>query len=75
MDNIEFAKQNLGAEVILHIIVPIIGIIIGHNNDSIILGFTNDRGWTGLNDNDIILVHSPIIKSCWYVDKEDIRKL
>lgn len=76
MDNIEFAKQNLGAEVILRSSNFIInGIIVGHDNECIILGFTNDRGWIKLNDDDIILVHSPIIRSYWYVDKINIRKL
>ena len=72
MDNIEFAKQNLGKKVIVD--DPyFIGIIIGYDEESIIIGLIDHcAGWHDLDDNDIILVHSPIFESYWYVEQDEI---
>lgn len=76
MDNIEFAKQNLGKNVIVDLgYRDTIAMIVGHDNEDIIVGFTenNFKGWTNIGDKDMLLIHSPIIKTYWYVKQEDIE--
>lgn len=76
MDNIEFAKQNLGKNVIIDLIYcHATAMIVGHDNEDIIVGFTenNFKGWTKISDKDMLLIHSPIIKTYWYVKQEDIE--
>nr|DAG90999.1 MAG TPA: hypothetical protein [Crassvirales sp.] len=75
MDNIEFAKQNLGKNVIVDLgYRDATAMIVGHDNEDIIVGFTenNFKGWTNIDNKDILLVYSPIIKTYWYVKQEDI---
>ena len=76
MDNIEFAKQNLGKNVIIDFIYcHATAMIVGYNNEFIIVGFTenNFKGWPKTGDKDMLLIHSPIIKTYWYVEQEDIK--
>lgn len=76
MDNIKFAKQNLGKNVIVDLIYhDATAMIVSHDNEDIVVGFTenNFKGWRNIGDKDILLIHSPIIETYWYVKQEEIK--
>lgn len=82
MDNIEFAKKNLGKECYTNTFADK-GIIVGYrNNRWIIIGFYNydyNRWSTDpYNDNwegDNFIIKSPMFKSYYYVEISDIEIL
>lgn len=67
---VQFVKDNLGKECIYNNNKCI---IVGHDYESIIIGFYNNAGWSNTDDTDVIFIHSPMIISYLFVDIEDIK--
>lgn len=76
---ISFVKKNLGKEINVNIAggyKP--GMIVGYNEYNMIISFTEDTGWYGVERErgDVILLHSPLDVTYWYcncsVDNERV---
>lgn len=81
MDVKEFAIANLGKTVIWNYssYYPYSnGMIVGYSKlqEAVIVSFTNEDGWSKEADEeeDIILLHSPLNVSLWYIYPDSIYK-
>lgn len=70
-ETISFAKENLGKEIKVKMDdVYRCGIIVGYNDDFVIVSFSDHSGWEEyeLESDDVILLHSPLNVTYWYWD-------
>lgn len=65
----QFAKDNLGKEVVTRFGK---GLIVGNDDEYVIIGFYNSGSWTYIHKTDKILISSPMIKSYLYICVHDV---
>lgn len=66
---IQFVKDNLGKEVVTKFGK---GLIVGYDDEHIIIGLYSSGSWTHLNDTDNVIISSPMIKSYLYICVHDV---